>query len=719
VATSFKPLNLPDDQLFGVRVEGTIGRSDKQRLRQLAEKCLEQGKTALVLDFSKLDSIGGGGAAVLAEFQKQLVGQGGESVVVGASEMVQHFLEQRFGDTPLRYFATVEAAVGELSAAAGASRAATGSGAAETDARAKAPGDPARGADDEPKSAGAAAAGTPAASSQRTGAVAVCEEAPAEQSRERQRGNRTRPARTCTFLSLDEAVASVRAVRSADELGPVLTGLLRGYDLADEVEFLVYNDGAYVSEDGELALPADGTLAYALAGTERPLTLLDVPEDELGESETDVLEKTRPDLVLPIVWDDTLQAVALLRRTLSEREYGVGEHFALELLMRLVLEHGGVTNVVGIVAEHLGEDETPSLADRASAPRVGWTPTLPDEVTQDATLGGVLWELATGLPRIDDANQFWRFVGDQLNTLFKIGVHGFVAADLDPESAAGHGRFRKLVDRLDRSDERLQVFFRTLEQPVEIANFPHSLAEARGVLEKNGVTWAVPVRFDGRTLGVLLLELAPRIDLDDPGGVLTALLEVVAPIVEILQERQRQPELMVRLLGLAFARGDAAASGGESHTASLVEFLTRLAREVELPSDQTREIILGALLRNVGQPPAPNSADNGKVAADAEDHPVREAELLKKLGVTQTVLDVVLGHHERFDGEGYPYGLRGREIPLPARLVAVAESFTDALFARDPAADPCSIAVDWRAEAVRQHDPDIVSLFIKALENGA
>ncbi len=104
MATRFAPLKLPDPAVFGVRIHGAFGRGDRQRLLDLGKRCLDRGKLRLLLDCSDLDSLGGSGASVLAELQKQLVGRGGEVVFAAAGPVIQRFLNQKFGELPLRCF---------------------------------------------------------------------------------------------------------------------------------------------------------------------------------------------------------------------------------------------------------------------------------------------------------------------------------------------------------------------------------------------------------------------------------------------------------------------------------------------------------------------------------------------------------------------------------------------------------------------------------------
>ena len=84
MATHFEPLKLARDDVFGVHLSGTVTRRDEKRLQELADKCLDRGHSQVLLDLSGLDTIGGGGAKALAEFQRQLVAAGGGALVVGA-----------------------------------------------------------------------------------------------------------------------------------------------------------------------------------------------------------------------------------------------------------------------------------------------------------------------------------------------------------------------------------------------------------------------------------------------------------------------------------------------------------------------------------------------------------------------------------------------------------------------------------------------------------
>ncbi len=114
MAIQFQSLKLEDQDLFGISLQGSVSRSDKSALLELATQAMSRKKVKLVMDLGGLTSLGGGGARVLADFQRQLIAAEGEAVFAGVQSVVRHFLEGPFEDLPLRYFLTVDDAVREF-----------------------------------------------------------------------------------------------------------------------------------------------------------------------------------------------------------------------------------------------------------------------------------------------------------------------------------------------------------------------------------------------------------------------------------------------------------------------------------------------------------------------------------------------------------------------------------------------------------------------------
>ncbi len=96
------------------------------------------------------------------------------------------------------------------------------------------------------------------------------------------------------------------------------------------------------------------------------------------------------------------------------------------------------------------------------------------------------------------------------------------------------------------------------------------------------------------------------------------------------------------------------------------------------------------------------------------EHPQNGVEILKPLKQFQAILPAILHHHENFDGSGYPHGLRGHEIPLHARIIAVADTY-DAIISNRPyrsASDHASAVRELVRNSGRQFDGEIVDAFV-------
>ena len=168
----------------------------------------------------------------------------------------------------------------------------------------------------------------------------------------------------------------------------------------------------------------------------------------------------------------------------------------------------------------------------------------------------------------------------------------------------------------------------------------------------------------------------------------------------------------------------------EDHLWRVAEFSTRLAAALGLEEDAMQVIRLAALFHDIGMIGVPDDIlRKPRILTPREfeqvaRHTVLGAELLSSLPHGEEVAAIVRGHHERWDGAGYPDSLAGTEIPLGARIVAVADAF-DALTTdrpHRPAVTPAEgLEILWFG-ATGQWDPELVELFdpmVKAaLENG-
>lgn len=159
------------------------------------------------------------------------------------------------------------------------------------------------------------------------------------------------------------------------------------------------------------------------------------------------------------------------------------------------------------------------------------------------------------------------------------------------------------------------------------------------------------------------------------------------------------------------------------HSVRVAELSSRLARRLGLSTEQVAEITLAARVHDLGKMGIPNDIllKNGPLTAEEmavmQQHPRIGAEVLQKYRNFHSALPVVLHHHERYDGKGYPDGLAGTAIPLGAQIVAHADTF-DAMTSDRPYRKGMrpDVALQRLGEASgTQFDPAVAGAFVAML----
>jgi putative nucleotidyltransferase with HDIG domain len=156
------------------------------------------------------------------------------------------------------------------------------------------------------------------------------------------------------------------------------------------------------------------------------------------------------------------------------------------------------------------------------------------------------------------------------------------------------------------------------------------------------------------------------------------------------------------------------------HSRGVAALADMVTRRLGLPEEARRTVHFAALLHDIGKlklDPALLSSNRPLTPEEREavqQHPLLGVEMLRPISLWEDMLPIIHGHHERWDGKGYPAGLAGEDIPLGARVVAVAEVF-DAM-TRDtpygPRRTPAEAVTELEAFAGTQFDPRVVRLFV-------
>jgi len=162
----------------------------------------------------------------------------------------------------------------------------------------------------------------------------------------------------------------------------------------------------------------------------------------------------------------------------------------------------------------------------------------------------------------------------------------------------------------------------------------------------------------------------------------------------------------------------------EAHTRRVADAVQDLARHLGVPANEVAHIRRGALLHDIGKIGVPDHILRKTVPlTEAERaiisrHPVVAYDLLSPIPYLRPALDIPYCHHEKWNGSGYPRGLKGEQIPFAARLFAVVDTW-DALLSDRP------YRLAWSVDQTRDHliaesgksfEPEIVNVFLSAVE---
>jgi putative nucleotidyltransferase with HDIG domain len=160
------------------------------------------------------------------------------------------------------------------------------------------------------------------------------------------------------------------------------------------------------------------------------------------------------------------------------------------------------------------------------------------------------------------------------------------------------------------------------------------------------------------------------------------------------------------------------------HSAAVARYARAIAEEVGCTTAEQELVHTAGLLHDIGKFAFPDRILLANRKLDDDDwkivrtHPYQGARLVRRINGYGPVAEIILAHHERIDGRGYPRGLTGEQIPLLSRMISIADTY-DVMTARDSYRDPVSQAeaiAELRRVSGAQLDGDLVEAFIRILE---
>ncbi len=250
-----------------------------------------------------------------------------------------------------------------------------------------------------------------------------------------------------------------------------------------------------------------------------------------------------------------------------------------------------------------------------------------------------------------------------------------------------------------------------------------------GALAAGAAWWVVrritlPLRKLAETLSEMARTGRLRSDFQTAGGggevrlIEQTLRALTVSLEESLHARERS---YVEAVGAVVTAADARDHETTGHSFRVALYATTLAKAMGIRGDELKAIEWGALLHDVGKMVVPDEILR-KVGALTEgewhimkQHPSWGFDMLAEVSFLQpAVLDIIYSHHERWDGQGYPRGLAGEDIPLSARIFAVVDTY-DAITSDRPyrRARGHQAAVNELIQvAGRQLDPQVIEAFL-------
>jgi response regulator RpfG family c-di-GMP phosphodiesterase len=288
-----------------------------------------------------------------------------------------------------------------------------------------------------------------------------------------------------------------------------------------------------------------------------------------------------------------------------------------------------------------------------------------------------------------------------------------------PVAAAGHGVPRDLIGRrfrvaecmvgevLERGRPILLSEYSQRRRPVEQA--------ATGGMRAAG---AAPIRWGGEVRGAVS---AGTVDTQRRFGrqqldALSDLAELAGMALEHAEMRDRLERVVQAGVEVLSRAVDMRDSYTARHSDELAALARRVGERLELPAGDLLELEFAARLHDLGKIGVPDQIlrKPGPLTEQEWDvvrhHPAWGAEMLATVPGLERVASIVLSHHERYDGNGYPDGLSGEDIPVGSRIISTCDAYQAMVSNRPyrPALAPGHALRELRAQAGSQFDPEAV-----------
>ncbi|MGB9824431.1 MAG: HD domain-containing phosphohydrolase [Candidatus Hydrothermia bacterium] len=296
--------------------------------------------------------------------------------------------------------------------------------------------------------------------------------------------------------------------------------------------------------------------------------------------------------------------------------------------------------------------------------------------------------------------------GDEYKVIYS---HNFHSSQLEA-LIDGAGCISKVLNKANNEDE--EITFECLEQEV---------------MEKMGYKslLAAPIKIDSQFSFVLILGSKIRGTLEKgDSDFLRVVINSIGVALKNLSLYQKSLETLDKVIEMLSQLESKKDYFTANHSKEVAEFALKISKELMLPEEEMKNIYVAGLLHDLGKVVVEKavllkkSALNEDEWKEIKSHPHWGREILENIPGLSAVANYVETHHEKFDGSGYPFGLKAEEIPLGGRILCIADAVVTMLSDRPyrKALTREEVIFELIKEKGRQFDPQLVDIVIKILE---